>query len=113
LDAHHGTVAGVDALDFAGDEAVGNVGGLGAAKGFGQRGAEQAERTHFGEDGGVGALVAVGVDDAGQEFFLGVAAGSVAGEALVFGELGFEVEGVGPVEVGLAGVRLGRHKGFA
>ena len=98
LHAIHGAVAAVDALDLAGDEAIGDVVGAGAAVLLGQRGAEQTERPHLVENGAVGLLLQVGLDHAGGELLLRVGAGGVADGALVLGELVLEEERILPVE---------------
>jgi urease beta subunit len=64
LHAHHRAVAGIDALDFARDQAVGHVVQAGAAVLFGNGRAEQAQFAHLAEDGGVHLFVAEGFEDA-------------------------------------------------
>ena len=114
LHAHHRAVAGIDPLDLARDEPVGDVGRAGAAVILRQRDAEQPELAHLVEDRAVGLLLAVGLDDARQQLLLRVGARAVADHALVVGELIVEQERVVPPERsgrgGVFGLRM-RNRG--
>ncbi len=109
LHAHRRAVGAVDALHFAGDQAVGHVVHAGTAVAF-DGGAEQAERAHVAEDLAVEGLVAVGLDDAWHELALAVVAGGVAYGDLFGVELAFEVEGVQPGH--FVGLLRGRKQGL-
>src|SRR5690606_22039659 len=100
LHTHHGAVARIDAFDFAGDQAVADIVQPGAAVFFGNGGAQQAQFTHFGKDGGVCFLVAEGLKDSGCKLVLGVGLGGVAHHALFLGKLGVQQKRVLPVEGG-------------
>ena len=99
LDAHHRAVAGIDPLDLAGDEAVGDVGGGRAAVFLGQRHAEQAEFAHFIENGPIGLLLAIGLDDARLEFFLRIGARGIADHPLVVGQQVLDEKRILPYEL--------------
>ncbi len=103
LYAHHRAVAAVDALDFACNEAVGDVGSADAAIGVGDGDAEQAEFAHFAEDLRVGRFFAVGVDDARLQPVLRIGPRGVADHTLVLGQLIFEEERIIPLKLRLAG----------
>ncbi|MGY3661463.1 hypothetical protein ACVJ19_008126 [Bradyrhizobium sp. USDA 376] len=94
----HRAVAGIDPLDLARDEAIGDVARVGAAIFLRQRDADQAELTHLVEDLAVGLLFQIGLGDAGQQLVLGIGAGGVAHHTLVFGELLVEQERIVPLE---------------
>ena len=97
LHAHHRAIAGIDPLDLARHEAVGDVGGAGAAIFLRQGHAEKAELAHLVEDRAVGFLLAIGLDHARLELVLRIGAGRVADHALVIGEQVVEKERVFPV----------------
>uniref|UniRef100_A0A0N4Z3S3 LigA n=1 Tax=Parastrongyloides trichosuri TaxID=131310 RepID=A0A0N4Z3S3_PARTI len=67
LHAHHRTIAGVDTLDFACYQTVGDVRRFGTAVLFRQHGAEEAHLAHLRHDGAVERLVTEGGDDARQQ----------------------------------------------
>ncbi|MGY4472035.1 hypothetical protein ACVWWK_007744 [Bradyrhizobium sp. LB9.1b] len=94
----HRAVAGIDPLDLAGDEAVGDIACIGAAIFLRQRDADQAELAHLVEDLAVGRLFEIGLGDTRQQLVLGVGARGVAHHALVFGELLVEQERIVPLE---------------
>jgi hypothetical protein len=98
LHAHRRAVAAVDALDLAGDQAVGDVVGLGPAIGLRQRRPEQAQGAHLAHDGAVEGLVAVGLAHPRLELGLAILAGRVADRAFLARELVLQPEGVSPVE---------------
>src|SRR5262249_34995602 len=77
----------------------------GAAVFLGDRRTEQPELSHFGDDIAVEAFVAVGLNDPGKQFVLGIAARGVAHHALFLGQLTFEVERGFPVERCILGAR--------
>ena len=91
-------VAGIDALDLARDQPVGDVAEAGAAVFLRDGRAEEAERAHLAHDLAVEALLAIGREHAREQLVLRIAARGVAHHALLFGELAFEVERVLPVE---------------
>ncbi len=94
----HRAVAGIDPLDFARDEAVGDVARIGAAILFRQRDADQAELAHLVEDFAVGLFLEIGLGDARHQLVLRIGARGVADHALVFGELLIEHERIVPLE---------------
>ncbi len=79
----HRTIAGIDALDLARHEAVGDVARIGAAIFLRQRNADQAEFAHL----------------ARQQLVLRIGARGVADHALVFGELLVEHERIVPLKI--------------
>ncbi len=102
LHAHGRAVAGIDRLDLPRDQAVGDVGGAGAAVLFGQGGAEQPQLAHFGHDLRIVAFLGEGRDDARQKALTGVVARRVGDQPLLLGEPALQVERVLPAE-GLCG----------
>ena len=107
LHRHGRAVAGIDALDLARDQPVGDIAEPGAAVFLRNGGAEQAERAHLGHDRAVEPLLAVGQQHARHQLVLRIAARGVAHHALFFGQLAFEVERVLPVERGVLELRRG------
>jgi hypothetical protein len=104
LHAHHRAVAGVDALDLAGDQTVAHVVQAGAAVLLGDGGTQQTQLAHLAEDRGVGVLVAESLQHTRGQLVLAIGLGGLADGALVVGQLGVEQQGVGPVECGLRGL---------
>ena len=98
LHAHHRAVAGVDALDFAGDQAVAHVVQAAAAVFGGDGGAEQAGVAHFTEDLRVGLLMAKGFQYTRGQLVGGKLLGAVTHHAFFFGQLLVEQQRVDPVE---------------
>jgi hypothetical protein len=98
LHGHHRPVAGVDALDFARDQAVADVVEAGAAVFVGDRRAEQAQFAHFAEYRRVGALVAERLRDARRELVLRVRARGIAHHPLLFGQLLVEQQRIVPMK---------------
>ncbi|MGY4297708.1 hypothetical protein ACVWXN_005803 [Bradyrhizobium sp. i1.4.4] len=94
----HRAIAGIDPLDLARDEAVGDVARIGTAIFLRQRNADQAELAHLVEDLAVGLLLEIRLGDARQQLVLGIGARGVAHHALVFGELLVEQERIVPLE---------------
>ena len=107
LHRHGRAVAGIDALDLARDQPIGDIAEPGAAVLFRDGGAEQAERAHLGDDGAVEALLAVVQQHAREQLVLRVAARGVAHHALFFRELALEIERILPVERGVLELRRG------
>lgn len=103
LHAHHRAIAGVDALDFASDQAIADVVEAAAAVGFGNGRAEQAGLAHLAEDLRVGLFVAEGFEHARGQLVLGELLGAVANHALFFGELLVQQQGIFPVEASFGG----------
>ncbi|MNI19216.1 hypothetical protein D3C73_726460 [compost metagenome] len=104
LDAHHRAVARIDPFDLAGDEAIGDVGGIGCAIFFRKRDAEEAGLTHQLEEADIGLFLKIGFLDPWQEFGLGKGGRRVADHTLLFGQLIFDEEGVVP-DKGQGGLR--------
>ena len=100
----HRAIAGIDALDLARHEAIGDVARIGAAIFLRQGDADQAEFAHLVEDVAVGLLFQIGLGDARQQLVLRIGARGVADHALVFGELLVEHERIVPVECGALGL---------
>ena len=98
LHRHRRAVAGIDALDLARDQAVGDIAEAGAAVGLGDGRAEEAEGAHLAHDRRIVLLVAKGMEHAREQLFLGVIARGVAHHALFLGQLAFEVERIVPAE---------------
>jgi hypothetical protein len=96
LHAHHGAVAGIDALDLAGNQAVADVIDAGAAVALDRR-TEEPELAHLAEDRRVRLLVAEGIADAGREAVLRVGAGALGDHALLIRKLRVQLEGILPV----------------
>src|SRR4029453_9420025 len=82
LHAHGGAVAGVHALDLAGDQAVADIVHAGAAIAV-DGGAEQAELAQLVHDRAVEALVPVGFEHARHELVLRILARGVPPQALI------------------------------
>src|SRR6516165_5211372 len=105
LHRHGGAVAGIDPLDLARDQPVGDIAEARAAVFFRDRGSEQAERAHLGDDGAIETLLAVVHEHAWEQLVLRIAARGLAHHALFLGELAFEIERILPVEGGVLAVR--------
>ena len=98
LHAHHRAEAGVDALDLARDEPVGDITSAGAAEFLRQREPEQPRLAHQAEELGVGLLLEVGLLDPGREFLQGEVPRGVADHPLLLGELRLKEQRVVPLE---------------
>src|SRR5439155_24687431 len=96
----HRAVAGIDPLDLARDQAIGDIARVGTAIFFRQRDADQTELAHLVEDFAVGLFLEIGLDDARLQLVLRIGARGVADHALVFGELLVEQERIVPLETG-------------
>ncbi len=94
-------VAGIDALDLARDQAVGDIAEARAAIFLRDGRAEQPERAHLGQQVAVDLLLAIGLDHPRHQLVLRKAARGVAHHALLFGQLAFEIERILPVEMGV------------
>ena len=92
-------VAAVDTFDLAGDQAVGDVGDVGAAVAV-QGGAEEAHGAHFGHDVAVVGFLAEGVQDAGLQLVLRVVVGGVADCPFFLGQLVVQAQRIVPVKGG-------------
>ncbi|MNE51552.1 hypothetical protein D3C80_1461860 [compost metagenome] len=101
LHAHHRAVAGVDTLDFTGDQAVAHIVQAAAAVGFRDGRAEQAGLAHLAEDRRVGVLVAEGFQHPRRQLVGGELLRAVAHHALFVGQLLVEQQRVFPVEAGV------------
>ena len=106
LHAQHRPIAGIDALDLACEQAVGDVVQAATAIALGQRAPEQSQLAHLPEDPGVGALVPEGLEHARRETLLGVGARRVTNHALVHGQLRLEQQGIVPVKFNARHVQL-------
>ena len=107
MHAHHRAVAGIDAFDFARDEAIADVIETGAAILLRDRGAEQSERSHFREHGRVGRLVAKRARNPRQQFFLRVRVRRFTHHPFLLGQLIVEEKRIVPFERGLDGGAIG------
>src|SRR5262249_9162214 len=105
LHRHGGAVAGIDPLDLARDQPIGDIAEARAAVLFRDRRAEQAERAHLGDDGASETLLAIVHEHAREQLVLRIAARGLAHHAFFFGELAFEIERILPVEGGVLAVR--------
>ena len=103
LHAHHRAVAGVDTLDFTGDQAVADIVEAAATVDFRNGGAEQADFAHFAEDRRVGVFLTERFQHARGQLVGGELLGAVADHAFFFGQLLIEQQWVFPVEACLAG----------
>ncbi|MND94717.1 hypothetical protein D3C80_869440 [compost metagenome] len=112
LDAHGRTIAAVDRLDLARDQAIGDVAGFRAAVLFRQHGAEEAHLAHLGHDGAIKGLVAEGFDHARQQGLASIGARRVLDHPLVIGQAAAQVERVVPTEGLLRSVRAVGHRCF-
>ena len=99
LHAHGRSVAAVDALDLAGQQAVADVVHAGAAVVVEGR-AEKPEGPHLLEYLGIEDLLAVGLEDARHELVLAVLSCRVTHHALLLVEQSVELQRVLPVEGG-------------
>ncbi len=108
LHRHRRAVAGIDALELARDQPIGDIAHVGAAVLLREGAAEKAERRHLADDLAVEALLAVGGEHARKQLVLRIGARGVAHHALVLGELAFEVERIVPAGrwLGAGGFRL-------
>src|SRR5262249_30098711 len=98
-------VAGIDALDLARDQPIGDIAEPCAAVLFWDRGPEQPERAHLRDDGAIETLLAVVQEHAREQLVLRIAARAVAHHALFFCEPAFEIERILPVEGGVLALR--------
>ena len=98
LHRHRRAVAGIDALDLARDQAVGDIAEAGAAIFFRDGRAEEAERAHLAHDRRIVALVAERLEHARKQLLLRIVARGVAHHALFLGQLAFKIERVVPLE---------------
>jgi hypothetical protein len=80
---------------------------------FRDRGAQQAQLTHFAKDGGVSAAITKGLGHPGEQLVLAVRSGGIAHHALVIRELAIQQKRVLPIEGGVAHGVLRLKKGMA
>ena len=99
LHAHRRAIAGIDALDLARHQSIGDIAEPRAAIGFRRHHAEKAHIAKLGHDLAVEMLLAERLLDARLKLVLRKGARRIADHALVFGELRFEIERVLPVEI--------------
>ncbi len=103
-------VAGIDPLDLARDQPVGDVADIGAAIAR-ERGPEKPHLAHLVHDGAVEDFVPIGLEHAGEELLLGESVCRVADGAFLLGELVFEAERVIPGEGGKSALLGGKRCG--
>ena len=96
----HRAIAGVDAFEFASDQAIADVGGPKTAVFLRDGQSEQAHLSHFGENLAVHLLLGEGLEDARLQPLGGKCRRRVANLTLVCRQLGLEPERVCPEEVG-------------
>ena len=109
LHAHHRAKAGVDALDLACDETVGDVAGVGAAVVLRQRQAEESRASHQAEQRRIGLLLQIGALDARPQFLGRELARRVADQPLVLGQLALDEQRIVPLEGAEAGAVEAGH----
>src|SRR5262249_8619140 len=107
LDAVHGAITAIDALDLTGDEAVSHVARTSATKFFWYGDAEKAECAHLIEDGAVRLFFEIGGNNARQQFFLGIGPRSFADHSLIIRQLVVEEKWILPVKNGFGRGHLG------
>src|SRR5262249_57223737 len=97
------------ALVRARDQAIADVAETRAAVLRRNRGPEQAERAHVGDDAAIEALLAVVAEHAREKLVLRIAAGGIAHHALFLAELAVEIERIFPVERDVLELRGGQR----
>ena len=98
LHAHHRAVAGIDALDLARDQPVGDVAGVGAAEFLRQGHAEQPRLAHQAKERRIGLFLEIGLLDSRPQLLGREFARRVADHPLVLGELALEQQRIVPLE---------------
>ena len=98
LHRHRRAIAGIDALDLARDQPVGDIAEAGAAVFLGDGRAKEAERAHLAHHRRIVALVAKRFEHARKQLLLRIVARGVAHHALFLGQLAFEIERIVPLE---------------
>ena len=98
LHAHHRAIAGVDALDFTGDQAIADIVQAAATVLLGDGCAQQADFAHFAEDRRIGLLMTESFEDARRKALLSELRSRVANHAFFFSELLIQQQGIDPVE---------------
>ena len=98
LHRHRRAVSGIDALELARDQSIGDVAETRAAILFRNGGPKQPELAHLGQHAGIVCFVAKRFDHARHQIALRKPARGVAHHALVFGKLAFKIERVFPHE---------------
>jgi hypothetical protein len=96
LHAHHRAIAGIDALDLARHQPVGDVARAAAPYSLRDGHTEQAGLAHQAEEFRLGRFVEIGFLNARQEFRLAESGCRVADHALFIDQLVVEKEGVFP-----------------
>ena len=98
LHAHQASIAGIDALDLAGDEAIGDIRCARAAI-FRRKGQpKQAKLAHLVENGAIRLFVSVRLDDPGTQPVFREGMRCFLDQTLFVAELLVQQKGVGPVE---------------
>ena len=98
LHAHRRTVAAVDPLDLARDQAVDDIAHPGAAVAFRQGGAEQPQFAELVHDPAVEPLMPERVQHSGLQLILAILARRLLHHPLVLAELAVEQERIVPLE---------------
>src|SRR5690554_4419563 len=99
LHAHSTTVAGINALDLASNQAIADIVHAGTAVAI-NGGAQQTQFTHLVHDVAIEVLVAVGLQHAWHQFFLAVIVSGLQDHALIFVKLVDQAERVFPGDGG-------------
>ncbi len=103
LHAHHGTVTGVDAFHFAGNQAITHIVQAAATVLLGDGRTEQADFTHLAKDRRVGLLMTERLQYTRSQLVLGELISAVTHHALFFSELLIQQQRVDPVEACFTG----------
>ncbi|MCY1413428.1 hypothetical protein D9M71_288580 [compost metagenome] len=98
LHAHHRAIAGVDALDFTGDQAIADIVQAAATVLLGDGCAQQANLAHFAKDRWIGLLMTESFEDARRKALLSELRSRVANHSFFFSELLIQQQGIDPVE---------------
>jgi hypothetical protein len=93
--------AGIDALDLARNQPIGDIAEARAAISLRNGRAEQAEFAHLADHTRIVFFLAVGHEHARKQFVLGVIARGVAHHPLFLGQFTFEIERILPFEGGV------------
>jgi len=109
LHAQRGAEAGVDPLELARDQPVGDLADARAVEAFDRR-AEKAEIGHLLHHGEIEGLVAVGLKDPRHQPLLREIAGGVADQPFLVGEQVVEAQRILPVEAHVAHARLAQDR---
>ena len=106
LHRHGRTIAGIDPLDFAGNQSIGHVIGANAAEFLRDGRSEQAKLAHLAHDFAVEDFMAVGLGDAAHQFVLTIGARRIADHPLFVSQLIFQQKRIFPHEMRHPGAGL-------